>query len=118
MAVRMVRVRSAAEMPVVTPSRASIDSQNAVPKVRRILRRHQRQTQGIAALRRQRQADQPAPVRGHEVDDFGRDLLGGDGEIAFVFAVFVVDHDQHAPGADFLDRFRNGNKGHNSIVVE
>ena len=32
MAVRMVRVRSAAEMPVVTPSRASIDSQKAVPK--------------------------------------------------------------------------------------
>ena len=30
---RMVRVRSAAEMPVVTPSRASIDSQNAVPKI-------------------------------------------------------------------------------------
>ena len=32
MAVRMVQVRSAAEMPVVVPSRASIDSQNAVPK--------------------------------------------------------------------------------------
>ena len=33
MAVRMVRVRSAAEMPVVTPSRASMDSQKAVPKL-------------------------------------------------------------------------------------
>ena len=33
MAARMVRVRSAAEMPVVTPSRASMDSQNAVPKL-------------------------------------------------------------------------------------
>ena len=32
MAARIVRVRSAAEIPVVTPSRASIDSQNAVPK--------------------------------------------------------------------------------------
>ncbi len=32
-ALRTVQVRSAAEMPVVTPSRASIDSQNAVPKL-------------------------------------------------------------------------------------
>ena len=30
---RMVRVRSAAEIPVVTPSRASMDSQKAVPKL-------------------------------------------------------------------------------------
>jgi hypothetical protein len=33
MAVRMVRVRSAAEIPVVTPSRASMASVKAVPKV-------------------------------------------------------------------------------------
>src|SRR5690242_5216961 len=32
MAIWMVQARSAAEMPVVTPSAASIDSQNAVPK--------------------------------------------------------------------------------------
>ena len=32
-ACRIVRVRSAAEIPVVTPSRASIDSQNAVPNI-------------------------------------------------------------------------------------
>ena len=33
MAFRMVQVRSAAEIPVVTPSRASIDSQKAVPNL-------------------------------------------------------------------------------------
>ena len=49
MAVRMVRVRSAAEMPVVTPSRASMDSQNAVPKVEVLRGAHQRQAQGVAA---------------------------------------------------------------------
>ncbi len=37
MATRMVCARSAAEMPVVTPSAASTDSQNAVPK-REVLR--------------------------------------------------------------------------------
>ena len=72
--VRMVRVRSAAEIPVVTPSRASIDSQNAVPNIRRVGRAHQRQAQVVAALRGERQADQPAAVRGHEIDDLGRDL--------------------------------------------
>ena len=52
MATRMVCARSAAEMPVVTPSAASMDSQNAVPKREVFMRRHQRQMQRVAALRR------------------------------------------------------------------
>ena len=104
-ACRMVRVRSAAEMPVVTPSRASIDSQKAVPKFEVLRGTHQRQTQVVAALRRQRQADQSAAVRRHEVDDLGRDFFGGNGEIAFILAVLIVHHDQDAPGADLLDGF-------------
>ena len=51
-------------------------------------------------------------MRGHEVDGLGRDAFGGHGEIAFVFAVFVVHHDQHAPGAKLFDRFGNGGKWH------
>jgi hypothetical protein len=30
------------------------------------------------------------------------DALGGHGEVAFIFAVFVVDHHQHPPGAHLL----------------
>ena len=108
----MVQVRSAAEMPVVVPSRASIDSQNAVPKFEVFTRRHQRQAQRVAALRRQRQADQAAAVRGHEVDDFRRDLFRRDGQVAFVFAVFIVHHDQDAAGADFVDGLGNGDERH------
>ena len=77
--------------------------------------RHQRQMQGVATLRRQRQADQAAPMHGHEVDRLGRDELGGQGQVALVFAVFVVHHHQHAAGADFLDGLGNGGKWHASI---
>ena len=50
------------------------------------------------------ETDQPASMLGHEVDGLGRDLLGGHGQIAFVLAVFVVDDNDHAAGADFLQR--------------
>ena len=76
----------------------------------------QRQMQRVAAFRRQRQADQPAAVRGHKIDRFRGDELGRHGEIAFVFAVFVVDHYHHAPGAELLDRFRDGCEWHRGLV--
>ena len=41
---------------------------------------------------------------GHEVDGFGGNLLGGHGEVALVFAVFVVDDDDHAAGTDLGER--------------
>ncbi len=70
--------------------------------------------QRVATLRRERQADQAAPVHGHEVDRLGRDELGGQGQIALVFAVFVVDHHQHAAGAEFLDGLGDGGERHGS----
>ena len=39
----------------------------------------------------------PAPFANHEVDDFGRHLLGGTEEIPFVFAIFGID-DNHRSG--------------------
>src|SRR4030081_246082 len=50
------------------------------------------------------ETDQSAAELGHEVNGFGRDLFRRDGEVAFVLAVFVVDHDDHASGADLLNR--------------
>ena len=50
-----------------------------------------------------RQADQAAPVAGHEVDRLGRDGGGRHRQVAFVLAVLVVDDDDHPPGADGLD---------------
>ena len=107
MATRMVWARSAAEIPVVTPSAASMDSVNAVPK-RDVFRADMGGScESVAEFRAERKADQPAAVLGHEVDDFGRDLFGCDGEVAFVFPIFVVDDHQHSAGAEVLDGVGN-----------
>jgi len=49
-------------------------------------------------------------MRGHEVDRFRRDHLGRDGQVAFVLAVLVIDHDDHAAGSQFADRGLYGSK--------
>ena len=48
---------------------------------------------------------------GHEVDGFGSNFFGGEGEIAFVFAIFVIDDDDHPSGADLFDRGGDVGKG-------
>src|SRR5690606_13390434 len=45
---------------------------------------------------RHRQADHPARVADGEGQQLGRDLLGGDDDVALVLAVLVV-HDDHGP---------------------
>ena len=62
----------------------------------------------VAAIFGERHADQTAAELGHEVDGFGRDFFGGHGQVAFVFAVLVVDEDDHAALADFFDGFFDG----------
>ena len=62
---------------------------------RLVLGRHQVEPELVAALGRQRQADQPAAVLGHEVDRLGRDELGRHREVALVLAVLVVADDDH-----------------------
>ena len=104
--------RSAAEIPVVTPSSASMDSVNAVPKREVFCDDISGRLQRIAALGGEGETDQAAAVGGHEVDGFGRDQLGGHGQVAFVFAILVVDDHQHFAGAEIVEGFRDGGKGH------
>ena len=73
-----------------------------------ISRRDGGEIQGVATLLGEREANQAAAEFSHEVDGFGRDFFGGHGQVAFVFAVFVVHQDDHAAGADFLQRFFHG----------
>src|SRR3984957_2271591 len=77
---------------------------------RSIAWRDRRQTQRVAALLGHSQANQAAPEFRHKVDGFRRDFFGGDGQVAFVFAVFVVHQDDHAPGANFFQSFFHGGK--------
>src|ERR1039458_9362986 len=69
-------------------------------KARRVLLRHWKQSQVVGPLFGQGQADEAAAVAGHEVDGLRRNVLSGQREIAFVFAIFVVDYDNHAAGAN------------------
>ena len=55
----------------------------------------------VGALLGQRQADEAAAVAGHEVDGLGSDVLGGQGQIALVLTVLIVDHNDHATCLDF-----------------
>jgi hypothetical protein len=73
-------------------------------------RRHEWEAELVAALFRERHADQAAAVLGHEVDRVGRDFFGGHGEVAFVFAVLVVHEDDHAALANFFDGFFDGSE--------
>src|SRR2546422_3309866 len=69
-----------------------------------VVLRHLREPEGLAALGRERQADQPAPVRRHEIDHLGRDLLGRADQVTLVLAVLVVRYDDELPRADVRDR--------------
>ena len=78
---------------------------------RRVVGGHERQAQRIDPRPRQREADQPAPVGGHEVHGFGRGHLRGDDQIALILAVLVIDKDEHAPVARILDDILDGTDG-------
>ena len=52
--------------------------------------------------------DEAAAVCGHEVDAAGGDFGGGHDEVALVFAVFIVNDDDHFSGTDVADAPFNG----------
>ena len=73
---------------------------------------HGRQAQVLAALSGEGQADQAAAKTGHEVDGLSAHVVGGEHQVAFVFAVFFVNQDDHATGAQFgHDVFNRGDGG-------
>ena len=51
-------------------------------------------------------------MRRHEVDDFRRNLLRRNRQIAFIFAVLVIDDNQHPPGAEILQGLFDRSKWH------
>ena len=100
----MVWLRSAAEIPVVTPSRASTLTGERGAERRLVVVGHRAQAELVGALLGEAEADQPARVGRHEVDRVGRRELRGDRQVAFVLAVGIVDDDDEPALADVLDR--------------
>ena len=78
------------------------------PERRLVALGHRLQTEFVAALLGQAEADQPAAVRCHEVDRLGRRELSRDRQVAFVLAIGSVDHDHELALADVLDRLLDG----------
>src|SRR4029434_3715759 len=70
---------------------------------RLVLRGHEVEPELVAAVAREREADQAAPVSRHEVDRLGRDELGGHREVALARAVRRIADDAHLALADVLD---------------
>ncbi len=75
-----------------------------------VLGRHQVETELVAALGRQRQADQAAALLGHEVDRLRSDELGGHRQIALVLPILVIAYHHHLALADVLDCLFNRGK--------
>ncbi len=97
--------RSAAEMPVVTPCFASMETVKAVPKRERLSRTIGIRRSLFGVLLGQGEADEPPAVPGHEVDRLRRDELRRHAEVALVLPVLVVDEDDHPAALDIDDRF-------------
>ena len=106
-----VRARSAAEMPVVTPSAASMETVNLVPKPEP-LRGAISGSEQLAAFAGHGHADQAAGEARHEIDVLGGHALGGDNDVALVLAVLVIHEDDHLAGADVFDQFFSGIERH------
>ena len=113
----MVVARSDAEMPVVTPLRASIRDREGSPVDRSVVGDLGSQMQFVAAFFSEWQADQPARVGCHEVDNLWCDLLSSANEIAFVLAIFVVDDDDHSAIAYLCGGFFDRCKWHFVIHI-
>ena len=70
----------------------------------------------VETLLSQCQADQAAPIGGHEVDRLGRRVFGTNGQIAFVLTIRIVDDDDHSTLAQFFQSLFDRYKGHDSIL--
>src|SRR5205085_7422158 len=75
-----------------------------------------RQMQLIATLFRQRQANQSARVARHEIDYFRCDFFRSANQITFVFAIFVIDDDDHSSLTNVSGGVRNGSECHLEIL--
>ena len=83
---------------------------------RGVVLHHRRQTQLLAAFGGQRQADQAARLACHEVDVLGPHQFRGHEQVALVLAILVVEHDDHAAGADLVDQFGNRAETHGGLT--
>src|SRR5215469_10088067 len=70
--------------------------------------RHRLQIQSAANLRVERQTNEPAPMRGHEIDGFRSDSLRSNRKVALVLAILVIYDHENFPLAKIFDCLGDG----------
>ena len=96
----MVSARSCAEMPVVMPSAASIETVKLVPWRERLCSTIGRRPSRAACASVIGMQTRPRPCLARKLIFSGRDEVGGEDQVALVLAVLVVDQDDDLAGAD------------------
>ena len=112
----MVCARSAAEMPVVTPSRASTETVNAVCRRASLWAVMGGRSSSAQRCGVRHEAHEPAALLGHEVHLLGGRELRGHREVALVLAVLVVADDDHLALAQIVERLGDGRRTAASAV--
>ena len=75
-----------------------------------VVEHHALDAELLESLRRGGNADEAAAEPGHEVDRLGRRLLGGHDQVALVFAIGVIDDDDHFAARDVAQHRLDGVK--------
>ena len=114
---RIVCARSAAEMPVATPSRASTETVYAVPRRSWLVwyiggSSSRSQSASVSGTQMK-----PGRVADHERHQLRRRQLGGEDQVALVLAVLVVDHDDRPARRDVRDRPLDGRESHDRLAT-
>lgn len=73
---------------------------------------HQWQLQSFCPVFCDGQADQAAGVTRKKRNMFGRDYIGGDNKVAFVFAILVIHDQDHIAQTEFVENVFNGADSH------
>jgi len=71
---------------------------------------HHAEPEPVDPLRRHRQANEAAPELRHEVDRLGGGFFRRHAQVALIFALLIVHHDDHVAATSFLERFLDRNE--------
>jgi hypothetical protein len=88
------------------------------PELAGVLADHHRNMQIIQPLSRQSKTDEASPIFRHEVDLPRRDFVSCDRQIAFVFSILVINHNDDPPLSDIFDDFFNAVESQNITSLQ
>ena len=64
-----------------------------------------RESEFLAAMHSDRGAENATSIFEHKIDILGSDFLGGDDQIAFILAIFIIDYDDELTITEIFKSF-------------